>query len=172
MDGLTYTSNIVTEEEATVLLDFINSQEWQQTLQRKVQQYGPIYDYKTKTLVPAKNDIPLVFKNFMNKNNLSEMNQVIVNAYEVGEGISAHTDHVRLFGGKIASLSLMSDIEMEFQKNGEKIKIWLEKNSLVVLEGIARYEWTHCIVARKSDLINGKRVNRRKRISITFRRTI
>jgi len=44
--------------------------------------------------------------------------------------------------------------------------------SLFVLSGPARYEWQHCIPARKSDVIGGIKINRTRRISITFRKVI
>lgn len=56
---------------------------------------------------------------------------------------------------------------------------WLEPEvdalcgrSLLVLTGSARYEWSHTIPARKSDVIDGRRVGRKRRISLTFRRVI
>lgn len=40
---------------------------------------------------------------------------------------------------------------------------------LLILSGPARYDWTHEIPARKSDVINGARQPRRRRVSLTFR---
>jgi alkylated DNA repair dioxygenase AlkB len=40
---------------------------------------------------------------------------------------------------------------------------------LLILSGEARYDWTHEIPARKSDVINGARQPRTRRVSLTFR---
>ena len=108
--------------------------------------------------------IPDVLKLFGN-----EFNQVIINEYEPGQGIGAHTDHQKFFGPKIVSVSLISPVVMNFAYNDEKIPVLLEPNSCVSMERDARYKWTHEIPARKTDTINGKRFPRTKRISLTFR---
>ena len=48
----------------------------------------------------------------------------------------------------------------------------LAPQSLLVLNGEARYDWTHEIAARKNDLIDGQRRPRGRRISLTFRKVI
>ena len=40
---------------------------------------------------------------------------------------------------------------------------------LLILSGEARYDWTHEIPAHKSDMINGARQPRTRRVSLTFR---
>jgi len=47
--------------------------------------------------------------------------------------------------------------------------ILLEPHSLLMLSGEARYSWSHEIPARQSDLIEGMRVTRGRRVSLTFR---
>jgi len=47
--------------------------------------------------------------------------------------------------------------------------ILLPVGSLAVMQDDARNLWTHEIVKRKSDEIDGKRIKRDTRISITFR---
>lgn len=48
----------------------------------------------------------------------------------------------------------------------------LAQRSLLCIVDKARYEWKHGIVARKSDAINGKRIQRERRLSLTFRKVI
>ena len=77
----------------------------------------------------------------------------------------------------VATLSLGSDVEMQFDhvRTGERIPVRLEQRSLAVLKGDTRYEWQHSIANRKSDPPlggRGKRVKRRRRVSITFRTVI
>lgn len=45
----------------------------------------------------------------------------------------------------------------------------LEPRSLLLLTGAARYEWTHGIPARRSDIVDGLRRPRAGRVSLTFR---
>lgn len=48
----------------------------------------------------------------------------------------------------------------------------LAPRSLLVLSGEARFNWTHGIPARKSDVIDGKKIARGRRVSLTFRTVI
>ena len=41
--------------------------------------------------------------------------------------------------------------------------------SLVLLHGDARFKWRHGIAKRQSDMWNGQRTKRQRRVSITFR---
>ena len=100
--------------------------------------------------------------------------QVIINEYQPGQGISAHVDCVPCFGDTIASLSFGSDCVMDFTHatTGEKQSRLLEPCSLLVLSGDARYHWQHGIPARKSDKWRGQAIQRARRISLTFRTVI
>jgi alkylated DNA repair dioxygenase AlkB len=63
---------------------------------------------------------------------------------------------------------------MEFSNpgTGEKTPIALQERSLIVLSGPARYDWQHAISARKSDIIDGIKTERARRVSLTFRNVI
>ena len=100
--------------------------------------------------------------------------QLIINEYEPGQGISHHMDKTNFFKDGIVSLSLSSDCTMEFKNRTTKeIKlVRLERRSVVILTGESRYSWTHAIPARKTDKINGKSVPRTRRVSMTFRKII
>ena len=100
--------------------------------------------------------------------------QAIVNEYEPGQGISAHVDCVPCFGETIGSLTLGSGAIMQFQNipNGCREELYLQERSLIVLSEAARYEWTHGIPARKADVIDGFKIERKRRVSITFRNMI
>jgi alkylated DNA repair dioxygenase AlkB len=100
--------------------------------------------------------------------------QVIVNEYEPGQGIAPHVDCVPCFADTIASLTLGSGCLMEFTKvkTREKVPLFLERRSLVVLSGEARYDWRHAIPARKSDPREGLVVPRGRRLSLTFRNVL
>ena len=67
---------------------------------------------------------------------------------------------------------------MEFKhstRNTPQSKLLLEPNSLLVLKGESRYEWTHGISERKHDILTDSNGQievraRQKRISLTFRK--
>jgi len=55
-------------------------------------------------------------------------------------------------------------------RTGEEIEeVWLPPKSVYILTGDARYKWTHGIEFKKFDIFNGEKINRKMRISITFR---
>jgi alkylated DNA repair dioxygenase AlkB len=56
--------------------------------------------------------------------------------------------------------------------DGEKRAVVLEPGSLLVMSGAARYDWTHEIPARTSDVIGGERRARGRRVSLTFRAVV
>ena len=101
--------------------------------------------------------------------------QVIVNEYLPGQGISAHVDCEPCFKDTIVSLSLGSNCVMNFTNKLDKAKripIWLEPRSLIVMKGEARYKWLHSIPARGWDEWEGERHDRKRRVSLTFRKVI
>ena len=106
--------------------------------------------------------------------------QVIVNEYVGKQGISRHTDS-RSFADSIAMISLLESWGMVFRPIGVKRKFEqkLEQRSVAVMEGEARYNWTHEIPNRKTELelpksAAGKssKVTRGRRLSLTFRKVI
>jgi alkylated DNA repair dioxygenase AlkB len=107
-------------------------------------------------------------------------NQIIINKYEPGEGISAHRDHIGYFTGDIATLSLGSAYIMKFRPHRDNKLIDREKcynvllsiGSLAVMKDDARSKWIHEISSTKSDTINHKNIKRGTRISITFRTVV
>jgi alkylated DNA repair dioxygenase AlkB len=149
---------------------------------RRVQQFGFSYLYGTHSLSKA-DPIPVELKEVINHlhqkglvGTMGEVNQIIVNEYIPGQGITPHTDDVRIFGDQIASLTLGSGVTMIFTDpaNGDNFEQYLKPRSIVVLSDEARWRWRHSIPARKSDnIINelGKptTVQRGTRVSITFR---
>jgi alkylated DNA repair dioxygenase AlkB len=57
-------------------------------------------------------------------------------------------------------------------RTGVQVPILIEPGSLYVMQGEARYQWKHGIMARKSDVYSGRRIQRGRRISLTFRTVI
>lgn len=98
-------------------------------------------------------------------------NQYIINNYEVGQKISAHIDNPN-FGPVIAcfSVGLGQGISIKFRKDFNEYEHFTQNNSLYIMSGPARYNYTHeKIASRKTDIVNGIRIKRSRRISITFR---
>jgi len=176
--GAFYVPSYLSLEKANAIIKEIDRANWRHDLKRRVQHYGYRYNYKARSV--GREDylgqLPSWLGSITNRLLKDECfskvpDQVIVNEYEPGQGISPHVDCVPCFENTIASLSLGSACEMNFTHlvNGETKAIILHPNSLFVLSGAARHEWSHGIRARKSDLIDGKRTIRKRRISLTFR---
>ena len=160
------------------LMDWIDRQPWITDLKRRVQHYGWRYDYRARHVDPADDlgPIPDALQLILQLPAIMQVfdrspDQVIINEYLPGQGISAHIDCVPCFGPVIASLSLGSATDMLFRRrvSGERRAIRLEPRSLILLSGPARYDWTHEIPARKSDVVEGIRNPRKRRLSLTFR---
>lgn len=100
--------------------------------------------------------------------------QLIVNEYEPGQGISTHIDCVPCFGSVVCSVSLGSQCIMKISEidGTDAVALLLERRSLLVLAGESRYKWRHAIAARKSDKVDGQAFYRGRRVSLTFRTVI
>lgn len=179
--GLKYVPEFLTKEEHAALWLEINRESWLGDLKRRVQHYGWKYDYRSRAIdysmflgaLP-----PWALKlahRLKNENYISELpDQVIINEYEPGQGIANHIDCEPCFGDTVISISLGSPCVMDFIniKTKEKIEAILEPRSMVVIAGESRKLWTHGIIGRKTDVFNGQRIDRRLRISLTFRKVI
>ncbi len=176
--GAFYLPDFVALDLEARLVAAIDEQPWIVDLKRRVQHYGYRYDYRARVVTPDAylGSLPAWASDLALK--LADIDwfktvpdQLIVNEYLPGQGISAHVDCVPCFGDVIVSVSLLSQCEMLLRErvSGEKRSIRLEPRSALLLTGPARFEWTHEIPARKSDPINGARVARSRRLSLTFR---
>ena len=94
------------------------------------------------------------------------------------QGIPPHIDTHSCCDGQISSLSLGSDVVMNFSgESGESShSVLLPRRSLMVMSGRARYALRHSIATRKSDVVKvdeGLTVRRRgTRTSLTFRKVL
>ena len=180
--GLRYIPNYITEFQHDWLLDRIDEQEWHNFAKRRVQHYGPKYNYKTGKLKhdTDMNDLPEWLKRLSHKlhkdGHIPEVpNQVLVSEYQPGQGIGGHIDREPWFKDTIISLSLGWSCIMEFTNQDDKTKkvpVWLARRSIAVLREAARYTWLHGIPARKSDVWDGRKYSRQRRVSLTFRGVI
>ncbi|GAA4055189.1 alpha-ketoglutarate-dependent dioxygenase AlkB [Actinomadura miaoliensis] len=155
----------------------IDTAPWSSQLRRRVQHYGHRYDYGRRGVGGASAP-PLPAWAVSLANRLHEEghfdrppDQVIVNEYLPGQGISAHVDCVPCFGPAVASVSLLSACVMEFThpEEGTRVPVRLVPGSLCVMTGPARFTWRHAIPARKSDPGPDGRMPRGRRVSVTMR---
>lgn len=106
----------------------------------------------------------------------------IVNAYEPGQGISAHVENFR-FGEPVVGVTLSGGDEIVFrelkreddgsvrsgkagraERTGRKVGVQLERRGIVVMRGESRRRWQHEIVRGR-----GRKEKGWRRVSLTFR---
>ncbi|MFZ4929415.1 alpha-ketoglutarate-dependent dioxygenase AlkB [Chryseobacterium sp. Mn2064] len=177
INGLLYQDDFLSIEEEKSILSEIDNAIWDANLKRRVQHYGYIYDYKKKNInqeleIGKLPDWLLSLENKIRINFTLEnsFDQVIINEYEPGQGISNHIDCIPCFEDTIISISLLSSCIMQFSKEEQKEEILLQPRSLLLLSDEARYSWKHGIKAVKNDKWMNTIIPRKRRISITFRK--
>ena len=180
--GIQYIEDYINQNQHDWLLTEIDKHQWLNDLKRRVQHYGFKYNYKARKVDMDMHigELPEWLKKLSQMLHTDEYmpevaDQVIINEYKPGQGISSHIDCEPCFKDTIVSLSLGSGCIMDFTNKSDKkkkIPVWLAPKSLVVLSGKARYEWLHGIPARKSDERNGQKYKRQRRVSLTFRKVI
>ena len=138
---------------------------------RRVLQFGYDYTYGgVKAEVKRSNNpIPDFLQPLRNKARQVtgvDFDQCIVNRYLPGQGISRHVDRL-IFGDTIACFSLGSSAVIVFRhpESGEAVDVIIPENSLYVMQGDARYVWTHEMPARLKDFGKAREI----RYSVTFR---
>jgi alkylated DNA repair dioxygenase AlkB len=179
--GLSYIPDYLRADEQAGLLSIIDQQPWLTDLKRRVQHYGYRYDYKTRVLDTSMylGGLPdwamgLAEHLYLDGHIGRIPDQLIVNEYLPGQGISAHVDCVPCFDDTILCISLGSACVMVFRHlhTNKAMPVLLESGSLVVMRGEARYDWKHAIPARKKDVYEGREVIRGRRVSLTFRNIV
>ncbi len=181
IEGLSYVPNFISSQEEKDLINHIDNEIWLTDLKRRVQHYGYKYDYKSRRIdtnmkigeLPNWLD-PLIRK-FQEAGFFTEKpDQVIINEYEAGQGITPHIDCEPCFEDTIISLSLLSAVVMDFTNDitNQKIPVLLAPKSIVVLKDESRYDWKHGIAPRQNDKFDTQLVKRSRRVSLTFRKVI
>lgn len=173
--GFRMVSDYISREQEAELLTHIDRGPWETDFRRRIQQYGLGYSGELgrkatwirdlpKWLLPlaarVQSDAPL--ERFPEN--------AVINEYVPPLGIGPHRDYLD-FGPTIACVSLGSDIVLDFTHphTRARVPVVVPGRSLWVITGPARLEWEHGIAARLSDIIEGVRVRRERRVSITFR---
>ena len=177
--GLSFVEDFLTPDEQAYCVQRIDAAqgEWRNDLSRRVQHYGWRYDYKARAITPDMHLGALpdwlanVAQKLYDETGLFDQvpEQVIINEYLPGQGISTHIDH-RGFGPTVCMVSLLDNWEMDFSKNWkDKSPALLKQGSVVLLTEAARSQWQHGISPRRSEPLENGRRDRKRRLSMTFR---
>lgn len=137
---------------------------------RVVQQYGYIYDYSRSNALAKTEQLPGFLQPYHDVlcDNMRalmlaplDMNQCIVNNYNNKQSISKHIDS-RVFGPVIGCFSVGDCAIMRFTNANNSVDVCVEPNSLYIMSGDVRYEWSHEMLPLRGN----------RRISITFRSVV
>jgi alkylated DNA repair dioxygenase AlkB len=177
--GLLYLPDYISRPHHDRLIRTIDARPWRTELSRRTQHYGYVYDYRARTVDRSMwlGELPgwlqRIAVHLHNDGRVPEVpDQTVINEYEPGQGIADHIDCSPCFGDAIVSLSLGSAVVMDLKREGQSVPVVLEPRSLLVLQDQARFDWTHGIARRKQDTVDGVSVERKRRLSVTFRRVV
>ncbi|XP_023364482.1 alkylated DNA repair protein alkB homolog 8 [Otolemur garnettii] len=167
--GLKVIEEIISFEEEKLLLESIDwtedtdKQNFQKSLKhRRVRHFGYEFLYENNNVdkdKPLPGGLPDICDSILEKwlkegYIRQKPDQVTINQYEPGHGIPAHIDTHSAFEDEIVSLSLGSEIVMDFKHpDGVTVPVMLPRRSLLVMTGESRYLWTHGITPRKFDTV-------------------
>jgi alkylated DNA repair dioxygenase AlkB len=133
------------------------------TKSRRVCHFGYEYQYKSPILI-ACDPIPDLFSTIISRlpkitGIQFEPEQVIINEYLPGQGISPHIDHIKLFGDCIASLTIGSEATIKFELNKLVKTVKPIPGSLYIMTHDARWKWKHSL----------RNTSKKTRYSVTYR---
>lgn len=184
--GLVLIEDFVDDKLEEILIKSVklDASDSSQLKHRQVKHFGFEFLYGLNTVDPNKpldekipNECHVLWEILKQKNNFFSHfvpDQLTVNKYEAGQGIPSHCDTHSPFQDPIISLSLGSDIVMEFKKDQKCVNVLLKKKSLLIMSGESRYGWQHGITPRSMDIVpvNGSLSVRKRsvRCSFTFRK--
>lgn len=180
--------DFISPQEEVFLIETINSDQnkWvnrytqNQLNNRRMQSYGFQYikGQSGKESIILAEKIPDNYCFLLDRLELStgiRFNQMTINEYLPGQGIDAHYDHKTRFGNYIAGLTLGSGCNLIFEKinckdiSDNTIIKYLSPRSLYLMKDELRYDWMHKIQKVFYDYVDGKKIKRSTRWSLTFR---
>ncbi|KAI9491574.1 hypothetical protein BDB00DRAFT_831991 [Zychaea mexicana] len=182
--GLILIEDFVGREEEAAMIDAVDDNQWcglgispNPELKRRTQQYGHLFSYRYRKVLEELGPLPEFSSAIVDRIMKQELmpnvpNHLLVNEYNLGQGIMPHTDAPALFGPAILSLSLLSACVMKFThvETGHTLDILLPRLSMVVMTGDSRYKYKHSISKDHIDTASdGTTVHRDRRVSFTFR---
>ncbi|TPX42058.1 hypothetical protein CcCBS67573_g10537 [Chytriomyces confervae] len=203
--GLHIVHDFISEEEEERLLEGMEQHPWISLSERQVQHHGFVFDYDSNHIDFSKDPGQLpawcqflvqrmddtlrqLMLQYPHDFDYRGFNQLTLNRYPPGSGISPHVDTHTRFDSPITSVSLLSPVQMEFrtlyysdstspvtsttpqlQPTHKTLHVQLPPRSICFMAGASRFGWEHGIRARKADVMNCTRVERALRVSLTFR---
>ncbi|KAF9625996.1 hypothetical protein IFM89_028690 [Coptis chinensis] len=175
--GLYLLRDFITTEQEQELLAQVDARPWENLAKRRVQHYGYEFLYQTRNvntkhhLGQLPSFLSPILENISSFPNITDnlLDQLTVNEYPPGVGLSPHIDTHSAFQGSIFSLSLAGPCVMEFRKYSQgswlppssspdkigenpqvfKKALFLPPRSMLLLSGEARYAWHHYIPHHK-----------------------
>ncbi|XP_068635364.1 alkylated DNA repair protein ALKBH8 homolog [Aristolochia californica] len=204
--GLYLLRDFVSTDEERELLVSVDARPWKKLAKRRVQHYGYEFFYLTRNVNNSQflGELPSFVSPLLKRISLfpnvqdsktSILDQLTVNEYPPGVGLSPHIDTHSAFDELIFSLSLAGPCVMEFRKYAKgtwlpmlpstdikqeevddcsdfmRRAIFLPPRSMLLLSGEARYAWHHYITHHKVDMVGGHAIKRgSRRISFTLRK--
>lgn len=205
--GLHLWHDFIDAREEEELLAAVDDRPWRTLAKRRVQHYGYEFLYETRN-VNTKQRMgelpsfvsPIIARisRFSDRDGVTDtlLDQLTVNEYPSGVGLSPHIDTHSAFEGPILSLSLDGPCIMEFRRFSDGVwfphpdsitdrkienpessssfirkALYLPPRSMLLLTGEARYAWHHYIPHHKVDFVNDSVIRRgSRRVSFTFRK--
>ncbi|KAJ3158732.1 hypothetical protein HDU86_002697 [Geranomyces michiganensis] len=179
--GLRLINSFISEEEASALLRTLDSLSWggngnhpNPELKRRTIVFGHHFSFVSRTIIQDLGPLPDFLANVILRmrergifaDKAPEL--CLVNEYLLGQGIMPHVDS-GAFGPVVTSLSLGTSCVMNFIKGSHETAVLLEPRSLLVLTGDARSHFKHGIGKQPYDTYNGLKIERGRRVSLTFR---
>ncbi|XP_057520081.1 alkylated DNA repair protein ALKBH8 homolog [Amaranthus tricolor] len=201
--GLHLFHDFVNLKEEEELLAAVDSRPWISLAKRRVQHYGYEFSYQTRNVDTKKclGGLPSFVSPVIEKISASslhdaatiKLDQLTVNEYPSGVGLSPHIDTHSAFEDKIFSLSLAGPCIMEFRRyqggnwpsnpaimhednlenfaNVSRRSLYLPPRSMLLISGEARYAWHHYIPHHKVDTVKDNLIRRAsRRVSFTLRK--
>lgn len=205
--GLYLWHDFIDVREEEELLAAVDDRPWRTLAKRRVQHYGYEFLYETRNVNTKQRmgELPSFVSPILERiSSISDsdgaidtaLDQLTVNEYPIGVGLSPHIDTHSAFEGPILSLSLAGPCIMEFRRftdgvwssqpdsvserkmeNPEsrssfiKKAVYLPPRSMLLLSGEARYAWHHYIPHHKVDFVKDSLIRRgSRRVSFTFRK--
>lgn len=153
--GLFLIENFITETQEEILIKFVdeNISKTDSMKHRRVLHYGYEFRYDINNVDknnPSRENIPQEC-NFIYEKLLKSLptncesyirnfqaDQLTINDYQSGQGIPPHIDTHSAFEDPIISLSLSSDIVMDFRNGDVHIPLLLPRRSLLIMSGESR----------------------------------
>ncbi|KAI3652323.1 hypothetical protein MP228_003626 [Amoeboaphelidium protococcarum] len=176
--------DFICQELEDSILNFAQqlSSQWQQVKDRKVCHFGYGYNYGNFSVFKVDQDLPEFAHHILRRleefdASFHSFNQMTIQQYPIKAGLTPHIDSEEYFGNEIVIVSLGSHLIMDFhpvdtKANMEEVNVPLKRRSLLLMRNKLRYNYKHGFRERSSDLIDGERIKREIRTSLTFRKVI